>query len=65
MLFHAGVVPILDNCSGVWGYERLDKINTVNLLLFGYRYISFPNLAINGDMGLVSSRTTQGVEMGR
>ncbi len=27
-LFNTGVVPVLDYCSGVWGYEKFDKIST-------------------------------------
>ena len=27
-MYHSGVTPILDYCSGVWGYSAFDKINS-------------------------------------
>ena len=67
-LFHAGVAPILDYCSGVWGYKRFDKINTIQnraiRYFLGVHRFS-PNLAINGDMGWKSCKNRREVEMGR
>ncbi len=31
LLFHAGVVPVVVYCSGVWGNGKLNKINTVQI----------------------------------
>ncbi len=29
ILFHSGVVPILDYCSGIWGYQSFGQIDTI------------------------------------
>ena len=65
-MYHSGVTPILDYCSGVWGYSAFDKINTVQnrairLYLGVHRFA--PNLAINGDMGWTSSRVRRKLDM--
>ena len=53
-MFDSCVSPILDYCSGVWGYNKLEKLNTVQnrairLFLGVHRFT--PNKAIKGDMG--------------
>ena len=58
--FETGVTPILDYCSGVWGAAKLDKIDTVQNRAIRYflgTHRFSPNLAINGDMGWLSSQT--------
>ncbi len=60
-LFHLEVVPILDYCSGIWGYQRTGQIDTIQ-----YRAIHFylgehkfaPNLHMN------SERLTKNVFIG-
>ena len=65
-LFDSGVIPILDYCSGVWGFGRNDKINTIQnraiRFFMGVHKFS-PNLAINADMGWISSSTRRKVNM--
>ncbi len=64
--FRTGVVPILDYCSGIWGYQSFGQIDT-----FQNRAIHFylglhkfePNLAINGDAGWISSSVRRKSEM--
>ena len=65
-LYNSGVSPILDYCSGVWGYSNFDKLNTIQnrairFFLGVHRFA--PNLAINGDMGWVSCNTRKKTEM--
>jgi hypothetical protein len=67
-LYNSGVAPILDYCSGIWGYQNFEKIDTVQnrALRFYLGVHKFaPNLAINGDMGWVSSGVRRKVEMFR
>ena len=65
-LYNAGVTPILDYCSGVWGYTSFDKINTIQnrAIRFYLGVHKFaPNLAINGDMGWTSCRIRRKIAM--
>ena len=65
-LFHSGVVPIMDYCSGIWGYSKFGKVETVqNRALKFYLGVHrfSPNLAVNGDMGWVNSSTRRKIEM--
>ena len=65
-LYESGVVPILDYCSGVWGYNFLEKIDAVQnraIRLFLGVHKFAPNAAINADMGWVSCRTRRHVNM--
>ena len=60
------VIPTLDYCSSVWGYNVLDKINTIQkrairLFLGMHRFAA--NKAINADMWWVSCRTRRHVNM--
>ena len=53
------MVPVLDYGSCVWGYGNFEKVNSVQnrairLFLGVHKFTS--NLAINGDMGWVSSK---------
>ncbi len=61
-LFHTGITPILDYCSWVWGFLKLEQINTVQNRAIKYflgTHRFSPNLAIN-DMGWSSSQTRWG-----
>ena len=65
-LYHLGVTPILDYCSGIWGYQKFGYIDTVQnrairFYLGVHKYA--PNLAINGDMGWIGSGVRRKVEM--
>ena len=65
-LYESCVTPVLDYCSGVWGFNKLDRIDTVQhrairLFLGVHRFA--PNKAINADMGWVSSRVRGRVVM--
>jgi len=67
-LYHTGVTPILDYCSGVWGCNKFEKIDSVQnkaIRLYLGVHSFAPNLAIQGDMGWVSSRIRRKVEMVR
>ena len=65
-MYESGVIPILDYCSGVWGYNKLDRIDTVQnraiRLYLGVHKFA-PNKAINADMGWTSSRTRRHINM--
>ena len=57
-MFNAGIIPILDYCSGIRGFSKFDKIDTIQnrgirLFLGAHKFV--PNAAITGDMGWVSS----------
>ena len=65
-LYDSCVTPIFDYCTGVWGYNKLEKIDTIQnkairlyLGVHGYA----PNKAINADMGWVSCRVRRHVQM--
>ena len=65
-LFYSCVVPVLDYCSGVWGFKNFDKINmiqnrAIRYFLGVHRFT--PILAITGDMGWVSSTHRRWVNM--
>jgi len=65
-LFHTGVAPILDYCSGIWGFQKFGYIDTIQnrairFFLGIHRFA--PNLAVNGDAGWVSSTTRRRIEM--
>ena len=65
-LYGSGVVPILDYCSFVWGYNDLDKIDTIEnrairLYIGVHRFAA--NKAINAYMGWISCRTRRHVNM--
>ncbi len=67
-MFHTGVCPILDYCSGVWGFSKYECIDTVQnrAIRFYLGVHKFaPNLAINGDMGWYMSAVRRKVEMMR
>ena len=58
-LFESCICPILDYSSGVWGYHKFEKINTIQkramrIFLGVHRFA--PKLALEGDMGWMSSR---------
>jgi len=65
-LYDMGITPILDYCSGVWGYNKLDKIDTIQnraiRLYLGVHKFA-PNLAIGGDTGWISCRTRRHINM--
>ena len=65
-MFHSGVTPITDYCSGVWGFKKIEKISTIQnrairLYLGVHRFA--PNPAINGDMGWVNSHIRRKINM--
>ena len=65
-LYEAGVVPILDYCAGVWGHNKLDKIDTIqNRAIRWYLGVHkfAPNKAISADMGWMSCRTRRHICM--
>ena len=67
-MFHTGVTPILDYCSAVWGnnkYEKIDSVQNKAIRLYLGVHAFAPNLAIQGDMGWVSSRTRRRIEIFR
>ena len=57
-LFNSCVAPVIDYCSGVWGFKQFNKIDTVQNRAIRYflgvhRFT--PLLAINGEMGWTMS----------
>ena len=65
-MFDSCVSPMLDYCSGVWGYNKLEKLDTVQnrairLFLGVHRFT--PNKAIKGDMGWIPSRIRRHVNI--
>ena len=65
-LYHTGVAPILDYCSGIWGFQNFGYIDTIQnkaiRFFLGVHRFS-PNLAINGDVAWCSSTIRRRVEM--
>ena len=65
-MFHSNVVPIVDYCSSVWGYNSADSGNKIQ-----YRAIRYflgvhpkaPLLALEGDIGWMSCKTRHNVNM--
>lgn len=65
-LYHTGVVPILDYCSGIWGFQKfgyLDSVQNKAIRFFLGIHRFAPNLAINGDVGWESSTTRRRIQM--
>jgi hypothetical protein len=65
-MYHTGVVPILDYCAGIWGFNNSEKADSVqNRAIRWYLGVHKyePNLAINGEMGGVNSDIRRKVEM--
>ncbi len=62
-LYHSGVTPILDYASGIWGYNKYEKIDTVQNRAIHLYFVFAPNLAINGDIGWICSSTGRKLEM--
>ena len=65
-LYDTGITHILDYCSGVWGFNKLEKIDAVQnrairLFLGVHRFA--PNKAISADMGWVSSQVRRHVSI--
>jgi hypothetical protein len=59
-MYDVGVVPIMDYCSGVWGFGKFPKCNSIQNRAIRYfmGVHSFsPNPAIQGDMAWVLLRT--------
>ena len=65
-LYEAGVTPILDYCSGVWGSQKFGQIDAIQNRAIRF-YLGIhrfaPNLAINGDVGWISSQVRRKVNM--
>ena len=67
-LYHTCVAPILDYGSGVWGYNRFSKTETIQnraLRYFLGVHRFAPNHAIQGDMGWPLCATRRKLEMCR
>ena len=65
-LYHTGVAPILDYCSGIWGFQKfgyLDSIQNKAIRFFLGLHRFAPNLAINGDIGWASCSLRRWIEM--
>ncbi len=65
-IYHSGVTAILDYASGIWGYKKYDKIDTVQnraIYLYWRVHAFAPNLAINGDFGWICSSTRRKLEI--
>ncbi len=65
-MYETGVVPILDYCSGVWGFNRSSKADgiqnrAIRWFLGVHKFAA--NLAVNGDMGWIMSETRQNTAM--
>ena len=65
-LYQSGVIPILDYCSGVWGYQQYSQIDSVQnravrFFLGIHRFA--PNLAINGDTGWIPCHVRRKVNL--
>ncbi len=53
-LYHSGVVPIMDYCSGIWGYGNLEmcqKLQQHALRFYLGVHPNTPLLTLEGDMG--------------
>ena len=65
-LYYNGVVPILDYCSGVWGYGKLEcssKIQHRALRYYLGVHQKTPILALEGDTGWLSCTVRRHIEM--
>ena len=65
-LFDRCVTPILDYCSGVWGYKSFVKIDTVQNRAMRYFmgvHKFAPNLSVIGDMGWWPSTIRHKIDM--
>jgi hypothetical protein len=65
-LFHSGVTPILDYCSGIWGFNSFKSIDDVQNRAIRYfmgvhRFCPLP--AIEGDMGWQTSLVRRHIEI--
>ena len=65
-MFNSCVVPVIDYCSGIWGFKQFNKIETlqnraIRYFLGVHRFT--PILAINGEMGLTLSIYMRWVNM--
>ncbi len=65
-LFNMGVAPVMDYCSGIWGYKEYSKVETVQnravrFYLGVHNYA--PNHVIRGDIGWVTPNVRHKVEI--
>ena len=65
-MFNSCVVPVIDYCSGIWGFKQFNKIDTLQNIAIRYflgvhRFT--PILAINGEMGWTLSIHRRWVNM--
>ena len=65
-LFESCVCPVMDYSAGVWGFQKYDKVDTVQnramrAFLGVHRFT--PKLALEGDMGWLSSRYRRWLSM--
>ena len=65
-MYSSGVIPIMDYCSGIWGYKNHSKCDTVQnraLRFFLGVSINAPNHAIKGDMAWLNPNSRHKIEM--
>ncbi len=65
-LYHSGVLPIMDYCSGVWGYgkyECCDKIQYRAQRYYLGVHQKTPLLALDGDIGWLNCQNRRHIEM--
>ncbi len=63
-----GVVPILDYCSGIWGFktrDTCDKVQRRALRYFLGIHSKTPILALEGDTGWLNTKVRRHTEMVR
>ncbi len=67
-LYHSGVVPVMDYCSGVWGFKidnSCDKIQQRALRYYLGVHSKSPLSAIEGETGWLNTESRRHVEMFR
>ncbi len=65
-LYHSGVVPIMDYCSGIWGYGNLKMCQNIQqraLRFYLGVHPKTPLLALEGDMGWIHPNVRRHTEM--
>ena len=65
-LYNMTVCPILDYCSGIWGYSKFETIDTIQnraIRFFLGVHKFAPNLGINGELGWETRGIRRKIEM--
>ncbi len=65
-MFYTGVAPVMDYCSGIWGFKEYSKVESVQnraarFYLGVHRYA--PNHAVKGDIGWLTPNLRHKIEM--